>query len=143
EARVDVRDGWRARVEATRVARGRVVGDVHAEDVLVGEPAGLAREQVLMELAADVEETEPRRAEQVLDRAAGDEVDAERAGVEVDGPDRLVRVGEAVRSGLVREPGDPGDVVTVAGAVGDGGAADERGPFVDRLGESLGCDRAV
>ena len=92
---------------------------------------------------AHVEEAEPGRAEQVLDRAAGDEVDAERVRVEVDRADRLVRVGEAERARLVRDPRDLGDVVAVAGAVRDGRAADERRPLVDRLGEALGRDRAV
>ena len=92
---------------------------------------------------AHVEEAEPRRGEQVLDRAAGDEVDAERARVEVDRADRLVRVGEAERARVVRDPRDLGDVVAVAGAVGDGRAADERRPLVDRLGEALRRDRPV
>jgi hypothetical protein len=48
EARVDVRHGRRPGVEAPRVAGRRVVGDVHPEDVLVGEPAGLRREQPLV-----------------------------------------------------------------------------------------------
>ena len=98
-----------------------------------------AREQ----LAADVEEAEARRAEQVLDRAAGDEVDPERVRVEVDRADRLVRVGEAERAGRVGDLGDRGDVVPVAGAVRDGRAADKGRPLVDCLGEALGRDRAV
>ena len=47
DARVDVRHRRRARVEAARGRVRRVVGDVHLEDVLVGEPAGLGRHQRL------------------------------------------------------------------------------------------------
>ena len=114
EAGVDVRHRRRARVEAARVGGRRVVRDVHLEDVLVGEPAGLRRQQLGQELAPHVEEAEARRGEQVLDRPAGDEVDAERAGVEVDRADRLVasrrgrarpRRGRAARSPRHRDGG--------------------------------------
>ena len=85
----------------------------------------------------------PGRAEQVLDRPAGDDVGAERAHVELERADRLVAVGEHERAVLVGELGDRGDVVAVARAVGDGRAADERRPLVDRLREALERDRAV
>ena len=82
--------------------------------------------------APDVEEAEARRGEEVLDRPAGDEVDAERPNVDVDGADGLVAVGEAERAALVRDPRDRGDVLSVTGAVRDRRAAHERRPLVDR-----------
>ena len=143
EAGVDVRHRRRAGVEAARVGGRRVVGDVHLEDVLVGEPAGLGGQKRAQQLPPDVQEAEPGRTEQILDRAARGEVDPERACVEIDRADRLVRVREAQRARLVRDPRDLGDVVPVARPVRDGRAADERRPLVDCLGEALGRDRTV
>ena len=122
---------------------GRVVGDVHLEDVLVGEPAGLGRHQAAEHLAPHPEEAEAGGGEQVLDRSARDEVGTERAHIDLDRPRRLVAVGEHERAACMRDLGDRRDVVAVAGAIRDGRAADERRALVDRLGEALGRDRAV
>ena len=65
------------------------------------------------------------------------------ADVERDRAGRLVAVRETERALLVREARDLGDVEPVARAVRDRGAADERRPLVDRLGEALERDAAV
>ena len=143
DAGVDVRHRRRARVEAAGRRVGRVVGDVHPEDVLVGEPAGLRRHQPGEDLAPHPEKAETGRGEQVLDRSARDEVGTERAHVDLDRPGRLVAVGEDERSVRVGDLGDRGDVVAVARAIRDRRAADESGALVDRLGEALGRNRAV
>ena len=106
------------------------------QPVCVGSQAG-------KHLAPHPEEAEPRRGEQVLDRAAGDEVGAERAHVDLDRPRCLVAVGEHERAVRVRHLGDRGHVVAVPRAVRDRRAADERRALVDRLGEALGRDRPV
>ena len=79
DRRVDRRDRRRARLEAARGRRGRVVVDVHLEDVAVGEPAGRVGSTSCTSVAAAVEEPEPGRPEQVLEDAGGEEVEAERA----------------------------------------------------------------
>ena len=121
----------------------RVVRDRHREDVLVREPPGLRRHERLPHLRPHPHEPEPGRAEQVLDRPAGDDVGAERADVELDGAARLVAVGEHDRAGGVRRLRDRPNVVPVPRAVGERRAADERRPLVDRLGEALCCDLAA
>ena len=73
---VDRGYGRRALLEAARGRRRGVVVDVHLEDVLVGEPAGGRRPDPLRDLAPREQEAEPGRAEQVLDRATGEEVHA-------------------------------------------------------------------
>ena len=88
----------RARLEAPRRRRGRVVVDVHREDVLVGEPAGRRRPGPLPELAAAVEERESGRAEQVLEDAGGEEVDVELLHVDRHRADRLVGVEQHERA---------------------------------------------
>ena len=103
---VDVRHRRRARVEAAGRRVRRVVGDVHLEDVLVGEPAGLRRRQPREHLAPHPEEAEAGRGEQVLDRPARDEVGTERAHVDLDRARRLVAVGEHERAIRVGGLGD-------------------------------------
>ena len=98
DAGVERRHRRRAAVEAPRRRVRRVVGDGHREDVLVGEPAGLRREQLRAQESAHPHEAEPGGAEQVLDGATGDDVGAERARVELDRADRLVAVGEDDRA---------------------------------------------
>ena len=78
EPRVERGDRRRAGVEATRAPVRRVVGDRHREDVLVGEPAGLRRDEALVDLGPEPHEPEAGRAEQVLDGATRDGVGAER-----------------------------------------------------------------
>jgi hypothetical protein len=121
----------------------RVVRDRHREDVLVGEPAGLRRQQLRAERFAHPHEREPGRAQQVLHRAAGHHVGAERAHVELERTDRLVAVREHDRSGRVTEVRDRRHVVAVAGAERESGAADESRPRVDRRCEALDRDAAV
>ncbi len=132
-----------AGVEATGVGGRRVVGDVHAEDVLVGEPAGLGGKQVGQQPCPDVEEAEAGGGQQVLDRSPRDEVHAERGGVEVDRADGLIAVGEDERSAVVGDACDRGDVLAVTGAIGDRGAAHEGGAVVDRSVEGLDRDDPV
>ena len=143
DAGVDVRHRRRSRVEAAGRRVGRVVGDVHLEDVLVGEPAGLRRRQPREHLAPHPEKAEAGGGEQVLDRSARDEVGTERAHVDLDRARRLVAVGENERPVRVGDLGDRRHVVAVARAIRDRRAADEGGALVDRLGESLGRDRPV
>ena len=50
--RVERRNRRRARVEPPRGPVRRIVGDRHREDVLVGEPARLRRDELLAHLAA-------------------------------------------------------------------------------------------
>ena len=132
---------YRCRSAVRRVRR--VVGDGHREDVLVGEPARLRRQQRTAKRLAQPHEAEPGRAEQVLHRSARDDVDAERANVELDRAERLVAVGEHDRAVGVRELGDRGDVVPVTRSKRDRRAADERSPLVDRLGKALERDAPV
>ena len=61
----------------------------------------LRRADALDEVAAAVEEREPGGAEQVLDRAGGEEVDPERAHVDRDNAGGLVGVEEDERPALV------------------------------------------
>ena len=49
DARIDRGDGRRPRLEPPRRRRRRVVADVHLEDVLVGKPPGLRRQELLRE----------------------------------------------------------------------------------------------
>ena len=63
DARIDVRHRRRSRVEAPGRLVRRVVGDVHPEDVLVGEPAGLGRQQALEQFSAYPEEAEAGRGQ--------------------------------------------------------------------------------
>ncbi len=133
----------RTAVEPSCGAVRRVVGDRHLENVLVGEPAGLGGEQGLDERAPDPHEPEPGRAEQVLDGSTRHDIGAERAHVDLDRPDRLVAVGEYECALGMRDVGDRGYVVAVAGAERNSGAADECRALVHDLGEALGRDRAV
>ena len=143
DRRVDRRDRRRARLEAARGRRRRVVVDVHLEDVAVGEPAGRRRLDRLDELAAAVEEPEPGRAEQVLEHAGDEEVAIQGAHVDRQRADRLVRVDQDERAALVREPRDRLDVVAAAVAEADVRDRDERRLLVDRLLEALERDRPV
>ena len=97
-ARVERRHGRRAAVEAPGGRVRRVVRDRHLEDVLVGEPARLRRQELERSDSRSHMNAEAGRAEQVLHRATGDDVDAERADVELERPDRLVAVGEDERT---------------------------------------------
>ena len=74
DARVDVRHRRRARVEAAGARVRPVALDLHVEDVLVREPAGLRRQELLDEPGPERHEREPGRGEQVLDGAADDDV---------------------------------------------------------------------
>ena len=93
-------------------------------------------QQALEQRAAHPHEPEARRAEQVLDGAARDDVGAERADVDLDRADGLVAVGEDDRAVRVRGLGDRGHVVPVPCTEGERGAADQRGAIVDRVDES-------
>ena len=117
--------------------------DVHLEDVLVGEPAGRRRPRLLPELAAAVEEGEPRRAEQVLEHAGGEEVDAERLHVDRQRADRLVRVEQDGHAALVRDRDDRLHVELRAVAVADVRDRDELRLLVDGLAEVLRRERSV
>ncbi len=137
DARVDRRDRRRARLEPARRRRGRVVVDVHLEDVPVGEPAGLGGEKPLGELAAAPEEPEPGGGEQVLQRARAEEVHAERADVDRVGADRLVGIEQHERPTGVRELDDLLDRQPCAVPVADRRDRDERRSLVDQLVEPL------
>ena len=82
DAGIDGRNRRRARLEARSGPRRRVVGVIHGEDVLVGEPAGLRRPDAFDEVAPAVEEAEPRRPEQILEDTRAEKVDAERGNVD-------------------------------------------------------------
>ena len=138
---VDVRDRRCPGLEAARGTRRRVVVDVHLEDVLVGEPAGLRRQQAFGEAGPRPHETEPGRAEQVLEDPGGEHVDAERADIERIGADRLVGVEDDERAALVRDARDLLDVEPRAVAVADRGDRDDSSALVDRLLEPLDRDR--
>ena len=86
-------------------------------------------------------EAEPGRAEQVLEHAGREHVDAELAHVERIGADRLVGVEHDERAALVRDPRDLLDVEARAVAVADRRDRDDRGLLVDRLLEPLDRDR--
>jgi hypothetical protein len=105
--------------------------DLHVEDVLVREPAGLHRHQLLDEARPERHEREPGRGEQVLHGPADDDV-ARLRGVERDRPDPLVAVDEHQRAVPACEPVDRLDVVHRPRPVGDEGGRDERGSLVDR-----------
>ena len=139
DARVERGHRRRAGVEAPGASVRGVVGDRHREDVLVGEPAGLRRNEPSVDLRPDPHEAEPGRAEQVLDGAARDDVGAERPHVELDRAAGLVAVGKHERARGVRDLGDRGDVVPMPRAVRERRAADERRALVDRLREPLGA----
>ena len=104
---------------------------------------GLCREKLGAELRPKPHEAEARRAEQVLHRAAGDDVRTQRPHVDLERADRLVAVGEKERAARVRQLRDRADVVAVARAEGHGRAAHERRPLVDRVREALEGDAAV
>ena len=96
-----------------------------------------------MQVAASEHEGETGRREQVLDRARREQVDAQRSDVERDRTRCLIAVRETERPSLVRDARDFGNVEAIPGAVRDRGAADERRPLVDGLGEALERDPAV
>ena len=136
DAGVDRRDRRRARLEAARGRRRRVAAVVHLEDVLVGEPAGLrSAVSSLGETRPRPQEAEPGRAEQVLEDAGREHVDAELAHVERVRADRLVGVEHDERAVLVRDRRDLLDRQPRAVAVADRGDRDDRGALVDRLVE--------
>jgi hypothetical protein len=111
--------------------------DLHVEDVLVREPSRLHGHELLDEPRAQRHEGEPGRGEQVLDRAADDDVPDLRR-LERQRADPLVAVDEHQRAVLAGKPVDGLDVVHRTRPVGDEGRADERGPLVDRSGVGLG-----
>jgi hypothetical protein len=135
DAGVDVRHRRRARVEAAGAPVRPVALDLHVEDVLVREPAGLDRDELLNEPGPKRHEREPRRGEQVLDGAADDDVACLR-GVDRNRADPLIAVDEHQRPVLPGDPVDRLDVVHCAGPIGDEGRGDEGGALVDR-----GCVR--
>ena len=93
--------------------------------------------------SAQPHEAEPGGAEQVLHRAARHDIGTERPHVELEGAECLVAVGEDDRAVLVAELRDRRHVVAMPRPERDGGAANERRPLVDRLGEALERDAAV
>src|SRR5262249_41676113 len=74
---VDCGNRGRAGFEPARGRGRRVIANVHLEDVPVGKPARGGRIELLDKIAAAVEEGEPSRAEQILERPGGEEVAAE------------------------------------------------------------------
>ncbi len=138
--RVDVRHGRRPRVEAAGAPMRAVALDLHVEDVLVREPAGLRRQELGHEPGPARHEREPGGGEQVLDGAADDDV-ARGRRVERDRSDSLVAVHEHERAVLAGERVDRLDVVDGAGAVGDERRADERRALVDRRRVRVGLGR--
>ncbi len=140
---IDGRDRRRAGLEAARVRSGRVVVDVHLEDVAVGEPACRSGRDPLHELAAAEEEAEAGGPEQVLEHPRGEEVAPERAHVDWERAHRLVGVHEDERSPLVGEPGHGLDVELASVAKTDVRHRDERRLLVDRRLEPLEGDRPV
>ncbi len=143
DRRVGRRHRRRARLEAPRGRRRRVVVDVHLEDVAIGEPARRRGLDPLHELAAAVEEAEPGRAEQVLEHASGQEVAVERAHVDRQRADRLVGVDEHRRARLVRDAADALDVEPAAVPEADVRDRHQRRPLVDCRLEALQRDRPV
>ena len=83
---------------------------------------------------------EPRRAEQVLEDAGRERVDAELPHVERIRAGRLVRIEEAQRAALVRDPRDLLDREPRAVPVADRRHGNDRGALVDRLVHLLGRD---
>ena len=116
---------------------------VHGEDVLVGEPAGLRRPDALDEVAAAVEEAKARGAEQVLEHARAEEVEAEPLDVDRQRADRLERVEEDERAALVRELDDRRNVDHRPVAVTDVRDRDEQRVVIDRALEMLDRNRSV
>ncbi len=119
------------------VDAGRVVAVVHLEDVLVGEPAGRGRPDALDDLAPRVEEGEAGRAEQVLEHAGGEEVDAQLLHVERQRAGALVRVQHDERAALVRDARDLLHVDARAVPVADVRDRDDRRVVVDLALEAL------
>jgi hypothetical protein len=103
--------------------------DLHLEDVLVGEPAGLGR-QPAAKLFADVHVGKPGRGEEVLDGSADDDV-ADRRGAEGERAGALVGVHEHRRPVLASDAVDRLHVVRAAGPEGDERRRDQRRPLVD------------
>ena len=101
------------------------------------------RPDTLDELASAVEESEPGRAEQVLENARAEEVDAELLDVNRQRADRLEGVEEHERSPLVCEVDDLAHVDHRPVAVADVSDRDEQRVVVDRALEVLERDRAV
>ena len=143
DAGIDRRHGRRARLEARGRVRGRVVGVVHGEDVLVREPAGLRRPDPLDQITAAVEESEPRRPEQVLEDPSPEEVDPELGDVDRQRADRLERVEQDECAAFVRELHDCGHVEHRAVAITDVCERNDERVVVDRALEVLERDRAV
>src|SRR6187549_157041 len=85
----------------------------------------------------------PRRAEQVLEHAGGEEVAAERAYVDRQRADGLVGVDEDKRAPLVRKARDRLDVEPAAVTEADARDRNERGLLVDRRLEPLDRNRPV
>src|SRR6266536_1377543 len=133
----------RSRLEARSCTRGRVVGVIHREDVLVREPPGLCRPDALDEIAPAIEGPEPRRSEQVLEDPCAEKVDAELGDVDRQRADRLERVEQDERAAIVSKLDDRRDVQHCAVAVTDMGDRDDERVVVDRTLEVLERDRAV
>ena len=107
DARVDRGDRRRARLEAARGRRRRVVAVVHLEDVLVREPAGRGRPDALDDArAARTGSARPAEPSRYLRTPAREEVDVELAHVERERAGALVRVEQDERAALVRDARD-------------------------------------
>ena len=117
--------------------------DVHLEDIAIGEPPGRGRLNPLDKIAAAIEKPQPRRTEEVLEHAGGEEIALERPDVDRDRSNRLVGVEENESPSLVRELRDTGDVDSAPVAKADVCDRHERGLLVDRGVEPLERDRRV
>ena len=138
DAGVDGRNRRSAVLEAPRRGVGRVVPDVHLEDVAVREPTGRRRpDRVRASRAArrgSASPAEPSRYFTVP--AARKSTPSERTSIG-SGARRLVGVEQHERAALVREPDDGLDVEQRSRAVGDVRHGDEQRVVVDRAPERV------
>ncbi len=124
--------------QEARDAGGRAVVQVKGEGCGLAEPAPNRRLQLILQFAADIQESRRARAAvQVFVRAADGQIDFPAIELDRHGADGVAEIPEDERAGFVRAPGQRGRVVQEAALEDHVGERQQRRAGIERLGDGL------